>query len=72
MAHLTTARGLTSLLRPCNVKVYVDGAASDDQSLLRILEPWDVEAIEAYHASEIPAEYNATGSACGVILVWTR
>jgi hypothetical protein len=35
--------------------------------------PLDLEGMEVYRsAAEIPPEYNATGSACGVILLWTR
>jgi hypothetical protein len=37
------------------------------------LNPEDIEAIEVYRgASEIPVEYNRTGSLCGVILIWMR
>ncbi len=70
--RVTSARGAVSLLLPCNVQIYVDGVAYDDQSMLGLLQPHAVEAIEAYHASEIPSEYNRTGTACGVILIWTR
>lgn len=32
-----------------------------------------VEAIEVYRgAGEAPVEFNATGSLCGVLIIWTR
>ena len=51
--------------------VYVDGGRmirpfSVDFSL----RPDDVEAIEVYHASEMPAEFGTT--TCGAVMIWTR
>jgi hypothetical protein len=63
----------------CYLSVYLDGALhySIDMKVvppdLSKLNPLTLEAAEIYvSAAEIPAEYNATGSACGVILLWTR
>jgi hypothetical protein len=63
----------------CLPAVYVDGAtmfvrsASDQSMALNMVSPDDIEAIEAYQGpGSIPAEYNMMGSACGVILIWTR
>lgn len=37
------------------------------------VHPDQVEAIEAYSGmGTIPPQYNSTGSACGVVLIWTR
>lgn len=35
---------------------------------------WEtVEGIKAYPSSaSVPVQYNGTGSACGVVLIWTR
>ena len=63
----------------CLPQVYVDGNrmfvhSEDDQAnALETVPPENVEAIEAYQgAATIPAEYNMTGSVCGVLLIWTR
>lgn len=37
------------------------------------VNPSEVEAIEAYSGlGTIPPQYNTTGAACGVVLIWTR
>jgi len=63
----------------CVPAVYIDGMrmfiheARDQADALNIVWPDDIEAIEAYQGpASIPAEYNAMGNACGVILIWTR
>ncbi|HZD04702.1 MAG TPA: TonB-dependent receptor plug domain-containing protein, partial [Longimicrobiales bacterium] len=51
----------------CLAKVYVDGVPTISPfSLDSMLQPGDVDAIEVYHASELPAQYNTSG--CGAVL----
>lgn len=46
------------------------GPRNDINSLVR---PEQIEAVEFYSsAANIPVQYNTSGSACGVILIWTR
>ncbi len=56
----------------CEVEVRVDGIVSADNDIER-LKSADYAGIE-YYAGEatIPAQYNRTGSACGVLLLWSR
>jgi hypothetical protein len=56
---------------PCLFTIYVDGIRSSELNLytFRIA---DYGAIESYVGAQIPAQYNATGSACGVLLLWSR
>lgn len=68
---------LISTRNNCSPLIYVDGvlmyteAGRADPS--DFVHPAEVEAIEAYSGlGTIPAEYNVTGSACGVVLIWTR
>lgn len=67
-----------SCQQQCLPLVYVDGmqratgSGADQARMFESIAPADVEAIEAYGAAEVPSEYNATGSACGVILIWMR
>jgi Carboxypeptidase regulatory-like domain/TonB-dependent Receptor Plug Domain len=71
----TRGRGI----RGCVPAVYIDGMRMfvmnyrDQADALNMVSPDDIEAIEAYQgAASIPAEYNPTGNACGVLLIWTR
>jgi outer membrane receptor for ferrienterochelin and colicin len=44
-----------------------------ESSIFSSLNPGEIEAIEVFTgASQVPPEFNATGSKCGVILVWLR
>jgi len=70
---LVTSRG------PCKGRplVYLDGIQMADldgrSDPSDYVHPDQVEAIEAYAGmGTIPAEYNVTGSVCGVVLIWTR
>jgi len=65
--------------RDCIPTVYLDGMAmvshnaKDQHDAIDMIRPDDILAVEAYAGpASIPAEYNPLGSACGVILVWTR
>ena len=56
---------------PCAVPVFLDGQdlheAVDD-----IVRIWDLAGVEFYSGSQVPAEYRASGSACGVLVLWSR
>jgi hypothetical protein len=74
-----STRGKGLMMGECIPTVYLDGAAMvsasarDQHDSLDMVTPDDILAIEAYPgAASIPAQYNPLGSACGVILVWTR
>ncbi len=60
----------------CAPLLFVDGAlrgTTDSQNLDDFLWVDNVAAIEAYDGpSKMPPEFNVTGSACGVIVVWTK
>jgi hypothetical protein len=55
----------------CDVKVYINGALSTDNDLEKI-KVNETAGVEFYAGATIPAQYNATGSSCGVLLFWTR
>jgi hypothetical protein len=49
-----------------------EGAQPSSITLGQSVHPNDVWAIEVYRRpSQIPPQYNADGSACGVLLIWT-
>ena len=59
----------------CRSPIYfLDGTHIRANSLDEVLTPQDIEGIEIYtRVSEIPVEFSIqSGSACGVIAVWTR
>jgi hypothetical protein len=74
---LISTRGMA--LGQCLPRVWVDGmqmfmSSADDQvAALDMVPPDDIEGIEVFAGpATIPAEYNPTGTACGVVLLWTR
>jgi hypothetical protein len=67
-----SARAYTSLTgAPCLSKVYTDGMLSVDTNL-QLMQVNQYAGVEFYTGGQIPPEYNATGSACAVLLLWTR
>jgi hypothetical protein len=65
--------------RACYPDVYVDGAliyASGSRASLFDINSYstnDVLAVEFYvSASQVPIQFNKTGAACGVLLLWTQ
>jgi hypothetical protein len=81
----TAFGGGPALPPPCYVSVYVDGtvvftsgqersAGRADDVLFNInsIEPAHVAAIEFYTSAQTPAQYNRTGSNCGVLLIWMK
>jgi len=59
----------------CSMLFFVDGiyiGNGSDTDIDLLLPVGDVDAIEVYSgAAQMPARFNRTGSACGVILFWT-
>ena len=58
----------------CPVEYYVDGVPFDMQnSPDAYFQPGDIVAIEVYDgAANVPPEYKAGSSQCGVIVIWTK
>ena len=76
---LATTRGEGMTRRSsCAPMVYLDGLLLSPRGvnaadLVNVVSPEDLAAIEAFAGlAQIPPQYNATGSACGVVLLWTR
>jgi hypothetical protein len=75
---LQISRGSGSLHGGCRPLVFLDGMPiparmSPNEDALMAINPESLAGIEAYAgAASVPAEYNLTGSACGVVLLWTR
>lgn len=62
----------------CYLSIYLDGVRQwswGDEPPLDVdrIMVMDLEAIEVYRGpSELPTQYQGTGSACGAVLFWTR
>ena len=63
----------------CPLAVYVDGALLWSPGMTELppdiapIMARELEAVEVYRGpSETPVEYQGTGSACGVLMLWTR
>jgi hypothetical protein len=66
-----TMSGSCESTRPCFVQVYLDninlGESDDD-----LIRTWDLSGAEYYTGASMPAQYRVTGSACGVLLLWSK
>lgn len=78
-SYALSGRGAISLSSgPCYAQVYLDDfpvyrGAPHAPFNLNTLAAVDVEGIEYYRGgAAVPAKYNGTGSACGVLVIWTR
>jgi hypothetical protein len=75
---LQISRGSGSLQLGCRPLVFLDGMivparTSPNEDALMFINPESLAGVEAYAGpASIPPEYNVTGSACGVVLLWTR
>jgi hypothetical protein len=58
----------------CSYDVYMDGLRiSDERRDLERIRVNEIGGVEAYAGpATIPVQYNPTGSACGVVLFWSR
>lgn len=59
----------------CPMTYYVDGMEFEpsEQGINADIRPADIEAIEAYQPSQVPAQFSsARSSRCGVLVIWTR
>src|SRR6185369_261807 len=67
----TNATAACGTSEPCPVQLYLDDQylASED---IDIIKTPQVAAVEVYSGASMPAKYRIGGSACGVILVWSR
>lgn len=70
-ANAATSSGSCFSVRPCFVQVYLDGInlGEADDGLIRT---WDLAGAEYYTGASMPARYRTSGSACGVLLLWSR
>jgi hypothetical protein len=76
---LVTSRGPVGFGSGCIPHVYVDGMrlapgpGENAAHMVNVIPPEHLAAVEAFSGpAQIPAQYNATGAACGVVLLWTR
>lgn len=75
---VTTSRsaagnGMTLSPGRCRSVIYVDGVNLGATELRQLPDVITLGGVEWYASpAELPSLYNATGSACGVLLLWTR
>jgi len=55
----------------CTVDFYVNGAPMIDNDLNKF-QVNEIGGVEYYAGAAVPAQYNQTGSTCGVLLLWLR
>jgi hypothetical protein len=57
--------------RACLIQVWLDNInlGESDPALVKT---WDLSAAEFYAGNSVPARYRTSGSACGVLLLWSK
>lgn len=80
-ATLVNKRGPTSFvgngrrgsggMSGCVIATYLNGIETPDPGLAT-LRAADVEAVEYYAESRVPAQFRKPGNQCGVLVIWTR
>ena len=53
------------------MQTYLDDVLLDEADF-DIISTWDLAAVEYYTGSTMPVRYRLSGSACGVMLLWSK
>jgi hypothetical protein len=77
--EIATNRGPSNMSGSCSGPlIFLDGIlvpsrTSTREDMLSFINPESLAGIEAYPSpATVPAQYNITGAACGVVLLWTK
>jgi hypothetical protein len=57
--------------KPCIVQTYLDDILLDEADF-DIIKTWDLAGVEYYSGASVPVRYRISGSACGVMLLWSK
>lgn len=55
----------------CIVQTYLDDVLLDEADF-DIIATWDLAGVEYYSGAQVPVRYRVSGSACGVLLLWSK
>jgi hypothetical protein len=55
----------------CRAQIYMNGVRTNESNLENF-QAMQFSGVEYYNAANVPPQYNMTGSACGVLLLWSR
>jgi hypothetical protein len=66
-----TSAGSCTPNKGCIVHTYLDGLLLDEADF-DIIATWDLAGVEYYSGAQIPVRYRVSGSACGVLLLWSK
>jgi len=55
----------------CIVQTYLDDVLLDEADF-DIIATWDLAGVEYYTGAQVPVRYRISGSACGVMLLWSK
>lgn len=73
--YVPQMRRAASLSGHCPMSYYVDGMEFEpsEQGINADIRPAEIEALEVYQPSQVPAQFSSGRSArCGVLVIWTR
>jgi len=63
--------GSCSNTLPCLVRIYLDDIELGEADA-GIIRTWDLSGVEYYTSNTVPPRYRLSGSACGVLLAWSK
>jgi TonB-dependent Receptor Plug Domain len=71
---LVSTRGFMSHMHvsACPISVYLDGVPTGQTDAWNFVRTWDLAGVEYYDQADTPAQYQAEGTMCGVLLLWSR
>ena len=55
----------------CPIKLFLDGLELQPDDF-DVVHTWDLAGVEYYSGAQMPPQYRVHGSACGVLLMWSR
>lgn len=71
---VATTRGQSGLRNaPCLARVILDGLMLGSDYSINQIQPGEIAALEWYSGpSQVPQQFNMTGNACGLLVIWTK
>ena len=70
-SNANAALGTCAPTKQCYVLAFLDNLQLDSADF-DLISTWDIAGVEYYTGNSVPPRYRVSGSACGVLLVWSK